>query len=69
MLGLVVTVECWLVRLREERRGEAGFVTAENLGVAALGVIALIAIFAGLKALGVDVIENIRTRLLNQDLT
>ncbi|MGH3452722.1 MAG: hypothetical protein ACRDQW_18875 [Haloechinothrix sp.] len=42
------------------RRDEAGFSTAELLGNAALAILALVAIWAVLQALGVDVINWIR---------
>lgn len=38
---------------------EDGFSTAELLGNAALGVLALVAIWGALQALGVDVVEMI----------
>lgn len=41
-------------------RVEEGFSTAELLGNAALGILALVAIWAVLQALGVDVINWIR---------
>jgi hypothetical protein len=43
---------------------EAGLTTAELLGNAALGVLALVAIWALLQQLGVDIIEWIRDQLL-----
>lgn len=52
------------LRLREElarlRRDEAGFTTAELLGNAALAILALLAIWGVLQALGVDVVNWIR---------
>ena len=44
--------------------GEAGFTTAELLGNAALGIAALVAIWAVLQALGVDIVDWIRAQLL-----
>lgn len=50
---------------RKERVGdEAGFSTAELLGNAALGIIALVAIWTLLQALGVDIVTWIRAQLL-----
>ena len=51
---------------REHRadHGETGMTTAELLGNAALGVFALIVIWAGLRQVGLDVVEWIRTDLL-----
>ncbi len=50
-------------RLRDD---EQGLNTAELLGNAALAIVALIAIWAGLQALGIDVIERIRSLLFGQ---
>jgi len=44
-------------------RNEEGLTTAELLGNAALGVVALLVIWAGLQQLGVDIIEWIRDQL------
>ncbi len=46
------------------RRDEAGLTTAELLGNAALGVAALVALWAGLQAVGFDIIEMIRDSVL-----
>jgi len=45
-------------------RDERGMSTAELLGNAALAIIALIAIWAALQALGLDIVAWIRTQLL-----
>ena len=47
-----------------ERRSEAGMTTAELLGNAALGVLALVVIWGMLQALGVDIVNWIRGQLL-----
>jgi hypothetical protein len=47
----------------EEAR-EGGFTTAELLGNAALGIAALIAIWALLQALGLDIVNWIRAQLM-----
>jgi hypothetical protein len=52
-----------VARLRDDQRG---LNTAELLGNAALAIVALIAIWAGLQALGIDVIERIRSLLFGQ---
>lgn len=52
-----------VARLRDDERG---LNTAELLGNAALAIVALIAIWAGLQALGIDVIERIRSLLFGQ---
>ncbi len=46
-----------------ERFGEAGMTTAELLGNAALGIAALVAIWAVLQTLGLDIIDWIRGQL------
>ena len=47
-----------------QRRDEAGLATAELLGNAALGVLALVAIWALMQQLGVDIVEWIRGQLI-----
>ncbi len=46
------------------RRGQAGLATAELLGNAALGVAALVVIWAALRTLGVDVVDWIRAQVM-----
>jgi hypothetical protein len=46
------------------RRSEVGFATAELLGNAALGVAALVIIWAGLRALGLDIITWIHGQVI-----
>ncbi len=52
-------IERALAGLRELNADERGLNTAELLGNAALAIVALVAIWAGLQALGVDLIEAI----------
>lgn len=52
-----------LLHTRVDPAGEDGFSTAELLGNAALGVAALVAIWQGVNALGVDLLAQIRTSL------
>ena len=59
MTMLAIWVQSQLCRLAHSD-DDRGFVTAENLGVAAFGIVALSAIFLALKAFGVDVINWIR---------
>ncbi|MGQ0824464.1 MAG: hypothetical protein ACT4OX_05430 [Actinomycetota bacterium] len=47
------------------RRDENGMTTAELLGNAALGVLALVAIWAVMQQLGLDVVEWIRAQLIS----
>ena len=49
-----------LVQPRDER----GLTTAELLGNAALGVLALVAIWGAMRVLGLDIVDWIRTQLL-----
>ncbi len=49
---------------RRKHRDQAGMTTAELLGNAALGIAALVAIWAALQALGLDVVEWIRDSVL-----
>lgn len=44
---------------------EDGFSTAELLGNAALGVVALVVIWGLLRTLGVDVVEMIRSQIMS----
>lgn len=53
------------IRLRHRARGdERGLTTAELLGNAALGVFALVAIWAALQALGIEIVQWIRNQLV-----
>ena len=45
-------------------RSESGQVVNEWLGLSALGIVAIVAIGAGLRLLGLDVIEWIRAQLV-----
>jgi len=44
--------------------GEEGMTTAELLGNAALGIAALVAIWAVMQTLGLDVVDWIRARII-----
>jgi hypothetical protein len=50
-------------RVRVAARSEDGMTTAELLGNAALGIAALVAIWAVLQALGLDIVNWIRGQL------
>jgi hypothetical protein len=50
--------------LARRSRSEAGMTTAELLGNAALGVLALVVIWGLLQALGVDIVNWMRNQLL-----
>ena len=45
-------------------RNEDGMTTAELLGNAALGVLALVIIWAALQQLGLDIVESIRDNVI-----
>ena len=51
------------VRSRRAPEPEAGMTTAELLGNAALGIAALVAIWAVMQTLGLDVVDWIRGQL------
>ena len=51
-------------RLRHTARSESGLATAELLGNAALGVAALVVIWAALQALGLDIVDWIRAQVM-----
>ena len=59
--ALVLRNRC---RLARRRTREDGMTTAELLGNAALGIAALVAIWAVLQTLGLDVVEWIRGQLI-----
>jgi hypothetical protein len=55
----------WFRRVVDQRsRPEAGMTTAELLGNAALGVLALVVIWGLLQSLGVDIVNWMRNQLL-----
>lgn len=53
--------------LEEHGVDESGFSTVELLGNAALGVIALVGIWAALKAVGVDVVNLIKQKIITEN--
>jgi hypothetical protein len=55
---LIVSVTSW-----RDPQPEAGMTTAELLGNAALGIAALVAIWAVMQTLGLDVVDWIRGQL------
>ncbi len=56
-----------MLGLQEYRAREEGFSTAELLGNAALGIIALVAIWGLLKVLGQDVVEFIKSQIFSSN--
>jgi hypothetical protein len=57
------SVSRWVDWFRGQRAPEAGMTTAELLGNAALGIAALVAIWAVMQTLGLDVVNWIRGQL------
>ena len=55
----VKTIHDVMTELKRLHADERGLNTAELLGNAALAIVALVAIWAGLQALGIDLIEAI----------
>lgn len=53
----------WMDRIRAGCNDERGLATAELLGNAALGIAALVAIWALLQSLGLDIVNWIRGEL------
>lgn len=49
-------------------RDERGLNTAELLGNAALAIVALVAIWYALRQAGLDIIETLTDRIMNEDL-
>lgn len=64
ILRLLVKLRSIPAGVRELRR-EDGLSTAELLGNAALAIAALVVIWGLLQALGVDVVDWIRTKILD----
>jgi hypothetical protein len=56
--------DLFLRLLNRSTRGEEGMTTAELLGNAALGVLALVVIWGLLQTLGVDIVNWMRGQLL-----
>jgi hypothetical protein len=60
---MVQRMKAWFARRALGLRSEEGMTTAELLGNAALGIAALVAIWAVLQTLGLDVVDWIRGQL------
>ncbi len=56
---MIRRTDAFLARLGDE----AGFQTAEAIGIAAVGLLVLLAVLAAMETLGVDVIEWMRGQL------
>lgn len=62
-MRFVRRVRAWFATRAVELRFDDGMTTAELLGNAALGIAALVAIWAVLQTLGLDVVDWIRGQL------
>lgn len=58
---MMPVIRAWAEALRTDDRG---LNTAELMGNAALAIAALVVIWAGLQALGVDIVDWIRAQLI-----
>jgi hypothetical protein len=65
MMMLIARVARRATRLHREERG---LNTAELLGNAALAIVALVAIWYALRQAGLDVIDTLTDRIMNEDL-
>jgi hypothetical protein len=63
---LLARMHAMLGALDADTRDERGLTTAELLGNAALGVLALVAIWGAMRTLGLDIVDWIRTQLISQ---
>ena len=61
MTAVFEGVLAWLKRINQDERGLS---TAELLGNAALAIAALVVIWAALEALGLEVVEWIRSQIM-----
>ena len=61
MQAVFERVMTWLGRVKDDERGLS---TAELLGKAALAIAALVVIWAALEALGLEVVEWIRSQIM-----
>ncbi len=62
MSRFMVSMQCRAAEMRRRLSGEAGFQTAEAIGIAAVGIVVLSGIMVLLEVLGVDVINWLRSR-------
>lgn len=63
LIGLWTRCLSAVATTRRRRRDEAGQATTEYLGLAALGIAAIVVIGAAVRILGVDVVNWIRLQL------
>ena len=62
MSRCMISVLGRVAQVRRRLSGEAGFQTAEAIGIAAVGIVVLSGIMVLLEVLGVDVINWLRVR-------
>lgn len=63
-MALITKTHVWVRTWLETPSADEGFSTAELLGNAALGVAALVAVWAVLQGVGIDVANWIRAQIL-----
>jgi len=63
LITLITQLRAAIMSWRQRMAPEAGMTTAELLGNAALGIAALVAIWAVMQTLGLDVVNWIRGQL------
>jgi hypothetical protein len=63
MLQYLQMFQMFVMERLRRTESEAGLATAELLGNAALGVAALVVIWAALQALGLDIVDWIRVQV------
>lgn len=61
---MLLVLTTFMTHLRARLARDDGFSTAELVGNAALGIVALVAIWLALQTLGVDIVDWMRTQLL-----
>ena len=65
---VLLTTQRVLDALRRLQNDERGLNTAELLGNAALAIVALVAIWFALKEAGLDIVDTITDRIMDEDL-
>jgi hypothetical protein len=63
MTRILINTRTWIAERRAGTDSEAGVETVEILSWSAMSVVAIVAIGAALQALGVSVIEYVRTSI------
>ncbi|MDH4074381.1 MAG: hypothetical protein OEW29_00485 [Acidimicrobiia bacterium] len=63
MAKLTAAYLAWSARMADHRAEEDGFEIAQSMGIALLGLVVAAAFATALQALGVDIINRIRSEL------